>query len=274
MGKLQSTLASWQRRKISLLGKTLLLNSRLLAKLWYLAYFVPFPAFFFTRLQKLLQAFLWDDRHPQIALATLCTSTHLGGLGLMDPRIQVTAIKGWWLHRISSHPQPPWASLARLNFQERYAPEDWSLNFLVLNPQPSRIRHKGLWNEIYLAWSSLQGSFPEEIDPLTIGDDPPLQVASLAGVPLPLYTVKAGAIFLQNARYPLLGHERWVTHDPSCILPWHQVWKHFSTIRRSLPPSHVVLWWRFLHSNIMTADRLSHYSPDISPSCRPLPCPT
>ena len=41
--KFQATVASWQKRKLSLAGKVLVLNSRLLSKVWYLGYHVSFP---------------------------------------------------------------------------------------------------------------------------------------------------------------------------------------------------------------------------------------
>src|SRR3954468_3017189 len=58
LDRLQGTIASWQPRKLSLLGKVLILNSRLLSKLWYIAYLVSFPLSFFVALQKSILAFL------------------------------------------------------------------------------------------------------------------------------------------------------------------------------------------------------------------------
>jgi len=266
--KLQATVASWQKRKISLGGKVLVLNSRLLSKLWYLAYFVSFPSSFYKRLQKLVSAFLWDERRAQVSLSHFLTAPENGGLGLRDVQQQVLAIKGWWLQRMASTPQPPWLLLAQYNFRTRYAPLGWSTNLLITPTRHDKIRHKGLWADIYAAWRALDGSFPEDIDPLTIGEDPPLNITQLAGVPTRIFTIKSGSIYLQSQQYPLLQHGKWINEDPACILDWPSVWKYLPVIRRTLPPTHAILWWRFLHHNIMTANRLHHMDNTISPACR------
>src|SRR3954470_4036463 len=113
LDRLQSTIASWQPRKLSLLGKVLILNSRLLSKLWYIAYLVSFPPSFFVALQKSILAFLWDERHPQIAAATIFTPKEREGLGLLHLPSQYHAIKGWWLAHMSSPTPLSWLPLAK-----------------------------------------------------------------------------------------------------------------------------------------------------------------
>lgn len=59
---LQKTITAWQKRNLTLLGRVLVLNSRLLSKLWYLGYMVSFPSWFFKKLMSLVQAYIWQGR--------------------------------------------------------------------------------------------------------------------------------------------------------------------------------------------------------------------
>ena len=120
--KLQQTIATWQKRKISFIGKVHVLNSRLLSKIWYLSYFISFPPYFFKILNKLLSTFIWDRHFSQISLSNFFTPIQHGGLGLLDPKLQVTAIKGWWIQQMTQPLQLPWFNLAISNFTQRYSP--------------------------------------------------------------------------------------------------------------------------------------------------------
>jgi Reverse transcriptase (RNA-dependent DNA polymerase)/zinc-binding in reverse transcriptase len=278
LDNLRATVAAWQPRKLSLQGKVLIINSRLLSKLWYLAYFVSFSPSFFADLQKIISAYLWDSRHPQIAANTLFTPRSRGGLGLIHPPSQCLATKGWWFHKLSLPSAPSWAPLAIFLLRERYLPAGWSSNIFLTSFRPSLIRHKGLWRDIYLAWKALH---PEDMvrpaDGLSSDDplDAPLDLAfsslMLASVPTTKYTIGTGSSFLVGRKFPLLTPPQWEVllppPPPGQPSPWWKVWKSLPPILKLVPTPHYILWWRILLSNLMTANRTSHYIPDLSPLC-------
>src|SRR4051812_34288234 len=84
------------------------------------AYLISFLPSFFVVLQKSILAFLWDERHPQIAAATIFTPKERGGLGLLHPPSQCHAIKGWWLTHMSSPTPSSWLPLAKHFLRVRY----------------------------------------------------------------------------------------------------------------------------------------------------------
>ncbi|KAL1916379.1 uncharacterized protein VTP21DRAFT_5570 [Calcarisporiella thermophila] len=113
--KLEKTVKTWKSRSISLLGKVLLVNSRLLSKIWYLAYLIPFKQDFFDRVSRIVQQFLWGGRRSQIERSLLEQPKGFG-LGLIDPKHQCTAILASWIQRIHNAQReripPPWYHLA------------------------------------------------------------------------------------------------------------------------------------------------------------------
>ena len=126
-------------------GRVLIVNSRLLSKLWYLAYFVSFPPWFFKVLSRIVSTFLWDSKHPQISLSSIQIPLKAGGLGLIKPEYQVIAMKGWWIKCMAQLTGPAWVSLALHNFKIRYSPVGSSFEVFGSGVHVAALRHKGLW---------------------------------------------------------------------------------------------------------------------------------
>ncbi|KAL1914881.1 uncharacterized protein VTP21DRAFT_7797 [Calcarisporiella thermophila] len=61
---LRKTVKTWRLRALSLNGKVLLINSKLLSKLWYTAILIPPPAKFLKQLDTIVRDFLWDKKTP------------------------------------------------------------------------------------------------------------------------------------------------------------------------------------------------------------------
>ncbi|KAL1914453.1 uncharacterized protein VTP21DRAFT_8905 [Calcarisporiella thermophila] len=127
--KLRQTIQSWRIRKLSLLGKVHLINSRLLSRIWYVATIIRPHEYFFKELDEIIRQFLWDGRGPQISLKLLAKSREEGGLGLILPRHQITALLASWipkfaelLKRPNQDPKTPlWASILKHNLLSMYA---------------------------------------------------------------------------------------------------------------------------------------------------------
>ena len=268
LNSLQSTIANWQKRKLSLIGKVLILNSRLLSKLWYISYHVSFPPYFFPRVNRLLTAFLWNGKRAQMSLDYFFTAAKQGGMGLLNPAHHSQAIKAWWYTRIITPTPPPWQQLSLEVFKTRYAPSGWGLDILATSATQHKLRHKGIWADMVQAWRALNGSFSEELDPLTYGETPPLTSSSLAGGTLEEYKINTGSSYLRTTLYPLLENHKWQQEDPNCAIDWTAIWEQLQNTRKHLPPQQVVLWWRLLHHNIMTANRTAHFVPGASNLCR------
>jgi zinc-binding in reverse transcriptase len=97
--------------------------------------------------------------------------------------------------------------------------------------------------------------------------DVPLGDLSMASDSIKKYTIQIGSKFLGLRKFPLLSHEKWTEEDPQCSLEWLDIWKKFLPSQKRLPPPQTILWWRLLHHNLMTANRLHHMVPNINPQC-------
>jgi hypothetical protein len=265
---LQTTITTWQKRNLTLPGRVLVLNSRLLSKLWYLGYLVTFPTTFFKKLWGMMKLYLWNGKRPQISLDIFFTTKSNGGLGLINPVLQLTAIKGWWIQQHLLNSTSTWAQLSLYIYYNRYLPQTCGLSFFSTAAKPSQIRYKGLWLEMFVAWKKLHGILPDDNPTTTPEDWTTFAMAELASTTLLSYTIKSGHTFLQGLQYPMYQHSKWDIYIPTPSLPWPPLWQHYFKYMKYLPHPQSSLWWRLLHHNIITAKRLSHYVPGITGECR------
>ena len=265
---LQKTITAWQKRNLTLPGRVLVLNSRLLSKLWYLGYLVQFPSWFFKRLMSFIRGFIWQGRRPQISMDIVFTAKCDGGLGLINPENQITATKAWWMQQHAVQLGADWVQLSLYIFQKRYLQRRSSLSLFGTLSSPADIKVRGLWKEIYCAWKKLMGSLPVGIDPDARLEDW-IENATLADISILSYKIRSGRLFLQGLQYPTYGHSKWDLYLPTPPpLPWAAIWKHYLKYQRILPHPQSTLWWRLLHHNIITAKRLAHYVPGVDGLCR------
>ena len=188
LDQLSKTMASWQKRKLSLYGKIEILNSRLLSKLWYHCYFINFPSPFHNKLQKLISTFLWDNKTPQINWQTVCTPKYLGGLQLHNPKHKQHAIAAWWLRRLLENPF--WAQSINALYLSRYCPTNTGFPLWSTTLRPTQLRYTGWWLHVFQAWHALNGNFSDS-DPLTLTHPDCLRLAFLNNTPLHEYTIQS-----------------------------------------------------------------------------------
>jgi exonuclease III len=263
---LTKTVSLWQKRKISLIGKVLVVNSRLLSKMWYLSYFVSFPTFFFKRLEQLISCFLWDGKRTQIALSTFYTSKIQGGMGLINAKLQVVAIKGWWVKAMQTRHNIDWLQLAFYNFINLYSPDNWSLDIIMTKTNALMLRRNGLWKDIYEAFLLLNGTSNQDI--ITFDEEHPFsQVHLLENLKLAEYSISKGRKYLSKKKYLSIQPKHWDSMDPPLNLQWDIIWRTWPTILKTLPPTQACLYWRVLLGNLMTGHRLKYIHPSANPYC-------
>lgn len=84
----QTQLAIYSRRQLSLRGRVTIMNTLILSKLWYCLRILNPAQSFFTRLKSLVYRYVWANKHPLAAYEQLCLPITQGGLGLIDPQRQ------------------------------------------------------------------------------------------------------------------------------------------------------------------------------------------
>ena len=127
--KLEDFLLKAKNRKLSLKGKTLNLNMAGLSQFWYLASVLPFPESYKKQVEDALFQYLWTPPHntkknslasddkrvnEPIERKTLYLPKDKGGIGLLDPITQSTALRSKFIsHIVDPHSTEKWVFLAR-----------------------------------------------------------------------------------------------------------------------------------------------------------------
>ena len=82
------------QRHLSLKGKTIIINTILLSKLWYVGNVFPIPKDLLPEINKIIFQFLWNNKNPEpIARETLFLPRERRGLGILVPSIQSQALR-------------------------------------------------------------------------------------------------------------------------------------------------------------------------------------
>ena len=107
---LKDQLENLKKRKLSLKGKILILNTMAMSKIWYLATVIPIPKIEEKAINMAIYSFLWggENRNP-ITRATTHQPKEKGGLNLKDPKTQQIALQLKFIKNITdSEEEAPW----------------------------------------------------------------------------------------------------------------------------------------------------------------------
>ena len=82
------------QRNLSLKGKTIVLNTFILSKLWFIADIFPIPKELTPEINKIIFVYLWKGSATEpIARETFCLPKDKGGLGIFVPLILGQALR-------------------------------------------------------------------------------------------------------------------------------------------------------------------------------------
>ncbi|KAI9337343.1 hypothetical protein BD770DRAFT_373662 [Pilaira anomala] len=80
----------------------MVLNSLILSKLWHVLRIISVPSSFFKSVQSIISNFINFRTFPKISFYTACLPRSHGGLGLLNPAVQQSALQVRWLHPLLS----------------------------------------------------------------------------------------------------------------------------------------------------------------------------
>ena len=107
----------WNRMRLSLKGKIIIINQILLSKLWFIDQIYTIPKYLKKKIEKRIYDFLWNGKQirPHRQLAQL--SIWRGGLGILDIDTQLNSLKINWIQMLLNHTNALWKDLMlyRLN---------------------------------------------------------------------------------------------------------------------------------------------------------------
>ena len=97
--QVEKVLNIWNTRKLTYLGKSVVINSLVIPKLIYCMTIVYMPEDYIRKLEKLIFAFLWGKYH-KIKKCTVFGSHQNGGLNIIDIESKVMSLKSSWIPKL------------------------------------------------------------------------------------------------------------------------------------------------------------------------------
>ena len=101
--KMENNVTIQNQKHLSVKGKTMIINTTLLSKLWYIGNVFPIPKDFLPEINKIIFKFLWNNKSPEpIARETLFLPRERGALGILVPSIQSQALRAKFLLQLGN----------------------------------------------------------------------------------------------------------------------------------------------------------------------------
>ena len=113
LSKLEKSLNLWKSRSLSLIGKSLLINTLGISKLIYVSQVLVPPRWVIDRLNKLIWPFLWGSKIETVSRHAIFCHARDGGLGLINFYVKAKALRLACALRVLDDPSSACFYLAR-----------------------------------------------------------------------------------------------------------------------------------------------------------------
>lgn len=91
-----------QQRSLSVRGRATIVNTLILSKLWHVLRVVSTPVSFLNSIQSIVMKFINTRIFPSISFSTACLPRNRGGLSLIHPTLQQSALQLRWIFPLLS----------------------------------------------------------------------------------------------------------------------------------------------------------------------------
>ncbi|CDH53913.1 hypothetical protein RO3G_14532 [Lichtheimia corymbifera JMRC:FSU:9682] len=97
------------QRTLSIRGRATVANSLILSRIWHVLRLTPTTTVFLNQLKSVIGKFLMRNIFPRVAFTTLCRSRSHGGIGILDPVTQQSALQTRWIQELLSFSTDEWS---------------------------------------------------------------------------------------------------------------------------------------------------------------------
>ena len=220
--KLEKVLNLWKVRRLSLKGKSLVVNTLALSKIWYLGTIIKPLKWATKQIKSLVFKFIWDGSTEQVSRDTLYLPVEMGGLGILEPWRQMQALDlkdfKYIIHKECDY---LWVYLARYWIGRRIGTLHLDWRFLSHNnskPHCTDVRMDSRVHPFF--YEDFVDIIPKDVSVFNES---------------PLYT-KNIYLFLQNEHYSkkyphsnqtifqMKGPDQW-NRETTLTIPWKQGWQ-------------------------------------------------
>ena len=159
--KAAAIIKSWSARRLTILGKTQVVNSLIGSLFVYRMQVLPtISKTLEAKLKQLLSDFIWCAKKPKIRMNTLTVSKEQGGCRLVDLKKRDMSLKVQSIKKIYAN-DPMLASLAYYHINTGIKNElFWQCNFAPRDIKQFKCKST-YWQDVLGAWASFNHSTPE-----------------------------------------------------------------------------------------------------------------
>ena len=118
LDKIKQTLESWEKRKLTIIGKILIVKVMAVSNLTYSFTNLVTPENIIKDLNRILYGFIWNTR-DRIKRNVLINDIEKGGLGMLDLESHICALKASWISRLiqAHYDNANWSSILSSSLQ-------------------------------------------------------------------------------------------------------------------------------------------------------------
>ena len=151
--KIKGILKTWRSRRLSLFGKILVVNTLVASLFNYKMAVLPeIPQDITSKIEEMIESFLWNNHKPKFSLRTLQCSKECGGADLINLNHRDMAIKTGWIDMLSKDKKSSKLVFNQIN--QTLNTELWQCN-LQVDDIKYLGQEKGIdpfWIDVMKAW--------------------------------------------------------------------------------------------------------------------------
>ena len=148
--KVTRVLNSWENRGLTLIGRTLVVNTMVMSLFVYKMMVLPtIPEPIIKRIENEIRKYLWSGRKAKIAYKILQNPIEQGGLNLADLKVKDLALKATWPQILCQEEE--YAQIAYYYIDKTLQEDIWRTHMLVEDVQHLKIQNK-FWEDVVKSW--------------------------------------------------------------------------------------------------------------------------
>ena len=159
--KVEHIIKVWSKRKMTLKGRILIVNSLIVPQMLYVGTVLPCPKWALDKYKLITRAFVWQNKPSKVKYLCLINKLENGGLKLQDIESKLSAIKLKWVKKITDPDyQAPWKSYIASFFKgdSQYIPH-YNLDKGDL---PKKAIKDKFYKELLHMWTSIHFTKPTD----------------------------------------------------------------------------------------------------------------
>ena len=164
ISKMKNIIASWNQRKLTMIGKIQIVKSLLIPQLTYFLSAIHIPNHILKEIEKLLYKFIWDGKSEKIKRRYLIRIYEEGGLKMTDLESHAKTIYITWIKKLTDKTDSQWKVIPHFYLNEL------SPNLLIFKMNLNNIKQIKQINNIPIfyqkilqAWIEIKGMKPQKI---------------------------------------------------------------------------------------------------------------